>query len=1478
MPAFDPMRCTGAQIIENVGQADIGGGTLYLLGEEASVIFRADRITVVLGRAAAAGGILPCSYDVVFEGARPVVPEGIDPTGTTYNYFLGDDPSLWTTGVRGFAGARYAGLWDGIDLVYRLAGGELKYDALVAPGACPDQIRMRYSGVDAVRLEGATGALSVETAAGTCTDGMPASFQQGPSGPVPVESGFELLDPWTVGFAVGRYDRSSPLVIDPQLVFSTYLGTGAIDYGESCALGPGGDLWIQGATNGDGFPLQDPLYDKLSGGTDVFVSRLSSDGEDLLYSTYIGGSENDNGQTGFSLPNSMLGAICVDDSGAVYVTGHTMSADFPITPGAMDSTFTSSYDGFVLKLSPEGDALEFSTFIGSNDVYPTDICLDSAGNPVICGFTSDAFPTTAGAYDTTYDAALDVFVAKLDASGDTLLCSSYLGDYYNEYACALALGPEDAIYVAGYANDWFPTTAGAYDRTYGGAVDMFVAKFDSNLSSLAYSTYIGTSSLDKTTDLAVDGRGRAYVLGFTKGHDFPVVAGCYDTSYHGMEDVVVLRLSANGSRLERSTFYGAANNDEAFGLGFAPDGDVYVGGHGYEHDVPTTPDAYDQSHNGGWDLFLARFDAELTALEFGSMYGSTDSERAWDLAIDQGEGTIFLVGDTDDASLPTTTWAYDRSYNGVTDTFAMKFGVLLPPRWGALDPLAAEEDVPLVHDFSSSVVDPDTRREHLSIASTSSFFLEADGLNVTFLFPEGVTEAIVPLTVYDGFSSADALVNFTVLAVNDPPVCIIPTRLTAMEDVPHIIEFGPYVTDPDNTTDELSLIVSSPCATIEGLNLTVTYPEGILSDVLWVNVTDGLLATEVRLEISVTPVDDPPTVLPLPEFVAVEDADSVFNVTPFLRDVDTPTEHLSITVRDANCTVVGADLHFLFHRPATGLVVPLEVADRHATVTATLHVTVTPVNDPPVVRGLPPQPLNEDEPATVDLSECIEDEDTPRGELVLECTDPHLVHLIEGLNLTLLFTEWVPEQTITFSVFDGSARTNGSLDVQVQAVNDPPVILTVGGLPPPVTISIDAGTELYLQVLVSDEDSTAFRYTVSSKWSGIMALPNGTIRLVAASGAVGDHTATLSVDDMSGGNTSVPLTIHVLDVNDPPTMPILVLPQNHTIVEEGTNVTFSVDVTDPDVALGQVLTVSWVSNVSGLIGTLTSEGALRFATDRLPVGTHRITVTVTDGEYTSEAWLELTVTPKHVQPPQGPGGPSSLAGTTGIAAAAIIAVLAVVGVVLLAVTRRRRGADAGEERASALMATAPAPPPTLEPVTAPIKMEGDLAAEGRRPTDVVSQLEAVRAAEARAAAAMPAPALEAAPLPVTKEDEADRERTREIREMMRSLTQLPQGLPTTLWGWDMAELARATVDGPKRTASDGTGLVGIKGRWYNADRTNVGVFMREWKEPEETPQRPGPMTVDERQGKLERLEAGLLEGKISEQTYRELKRKYEGGG
>ena len=806
------------------------------------------------------------------------------------------------------------------------------------------------------------------------------------------------------------------------------------------------------------------------------------------------------------------------------------------------------------------------------------------------------------------------------------------------------------------------------------------------------------------------------------------------------------------------------------------------------------------------------------------------------------------------------------------DDFKMYYDVpTAPPRWLGLSAFEAVEDVPLVQDLSSYVDDSDTPKSGLELLASSSYVTAIDGLTATFLFPDGVVQADVPMWVSDGLNQVQALLPFTIEAVNDPPRCTIGTVHTAVEDVPYVIDFLPHITDVDNETLELGLTSNSSYARVSRLNLIVTFPDGVLSETVWVSVTDWLLSTPVRLEFTVTPVDDPPEVSPLPPFLAVEDLDSVLDLTPYLSDVDTPVGELRVLVREDNCTVLGKELHFLFRLPVEDRDVTIEVADAQSRVTSTLRVSVSPANDPPRVGLVPTQTIVEGEDSSIDLSPYIMDEDDTDEELVLSCSHPAAVG-VSGLNLVLLYTAWEPEHTVEFGVFDGIARSGGTFVVQVQAVNDAPVVLGLGDLVPPVVVTIDEGGELWLEVHATDEDSTAFKYTLTSVWDGLTVFQNGTLRVTAVQSDLGGHDATLVVDDLAGGKASMDFSVVVSNVNDPPSRPLITKPLNHTTVEEGTNVTFGVEVTDPDMPIGQVITVTWVSNVSGLLRTLTSDGRLEFTTNMLPVGSHNITVTATDGTFVRGAWSELTVIARYVPPPPPPDEPSFLTRPAGIAAVLAVILLVII-VALLGVSMARRSAERREEEERAREAAMPPPP---GPVQVEMAMEGDLAKLSRDLGQMASQLEAQRAAEAAAAPpSAPPPQLEPVAAVPTVEEEADRERTREVREVMRALTQLPQGLPTSLSGWDMAELGAAIVDGPRRTAADGTPLVLIKGRWYCSDRGNVGTFAREWKEPEATEGRP--LTAGDRRKKLEQLETALLEGKISEKTYMELKAKYESG-
>lgn len=584
----------------------------------------------------------------------------------------------------------------------------------------------------------------------------------------------------------------------------------------------------------------------------------------------------------------------------------------------------------------------------------------------------------------------------------------------------------------------------------------------------------------------------------------------------------------------------------------------------------------------------------------------------------------------------------------------------LPPVWGDIPTLEAVEDVPLIYDFSSHISDPDGPMAMLSLSSDSPYVTDIDGLNVTFEFPNGVLTATVPLTLRDRRDQAVRDVNFTVEPVNDPPEYNGPTTWQATEDEPKDINLAPYVTDIDNGKGGLMIETDDPFATVDGLILTMTFTEGIEEHTTWLNLTDGMAWTPVRFEFDVDPVDDPPVIAPLGTHTVVEDQASTFNLTPYLSDIDTPLADLTVIVRHANVHVTGQVLHFLYQQGDYTDIILIEVTDGNSLVDTSLIVSIEERNDPPMIHTISPKVFTEEETKTIDLRPYIEDEDTPASGLTLSCQHPAVVS-ISGFNITMLYPEWVEEHTVNITVRDGLLSAPGSFLVQIQAVNDPPVIISIGDLLPPVTIMIDEDSELWFDIVVEDEDSTIFLFSIDSEWNGVTAHQNGTLQVVAEHGAVGTYTATLSAVDRDEGAAALEITIIVLNVNDPPSRPVVTSPSNHSSFQEGEVINFTVNVDDPDLVLGQVLSVTWTSNITGEIGTGNSIQGTGLSRSDLAPGTHRITIVVTDLQYSRETWFDITVLEEEVQ--EDDEETDVLTGTTGILILFVVIVVVVVIVV-----------------------------------------------------------------------------------------------------------------------------------------------------------------------------------------------------------------------
>jgi hypothetical protein len=385
------------------------------------------------------------------------------------------------------------------------------------------------------------------------------------------------------------------------LVYSTYLGGTGDDEGRGIAIDSSGNAYISGYTNSTNFPITLGAFDiTFNGGLyDGFVSKLNSNGTALVYSTYLGGDEEDRNY-----------AIAVDSLANVYITGNTGSPNFPITPGAYKTTFygiRGTATVFVSKLNASGNSLIYSTYVGGGFGY--DLAIDTSGNSYIIGRTASAdFPTTPGALDTSSNGSWDGFITKLNESGTALVYSTYLGGNSDDYSNGIAVDGLGNAYLTGYTYSTdFPTTPGAFDTSYTVAGDIFVSKLNPSGTALIYSTYLGGGDLEYSYGgIAVDGSGNAYITGCTYSSDFPTTPGAFDTSLDIYNDVFVSKFNPSGTELLYSTYLGGDNGE--YGKSIAIDGsrNVYITGPTSSTDFPTTPGAFDTSNNGSVDVFVSK--------------------------------------------------------------------------------------------------------------------------------------------------------------------------------------------------------------------------------------------------------------------------------------------------------------------------------------------------------------------------------------------------------------------------------------------------------------------------------------------------------------------------------------------------------------------------------------------------------------------------------------------------------------------------------------------------------------------------------------------------------------------------------------------------------------------------------------------------------------------------------------------------------
>jgi hypothetical protein len=576
------------------------------------------------------------------------------------NYLVGSDPAKWHADVPTYAGVRVSGVYEGIDAVFYGSHQCLEYDFEVAPGADPSQIRIRFEGAESVEVE-ESGDVVLKVAGGELRQQRAAVYQEGESGRRRVASRYVVAGDGGVGLELGDYDPTRPLVVDPTLVFSTLVGgsdgmSQTRDGGRGVAMGQDGAIYVLGYSTSNALPAGFPMGGVRGDLGGTFVLKLDPTGTSVLYATWFAGDVSETPR-----------AIAVDATGAAYVTGTTGSTTLPGTNG-FDRTPNGGGDGFVFKLDPTGSNVVYATVLGGSDAdTPRGIAVDGQGSAYVTGQTRSASFPVANAYDATFNGpafSYDAFVTKLAPDGGSLAYSTFLGGAADENAYTIAVDAAGRAFVGGGTGSSTFPTANAYDATPNG-FDAFVTEFAPDGGSLAYSTFLGGSSGESVTALAVDAAGAIYVAGSTASTDFPLVNAADATLSSG--EAFVAEIAPAGTSLVYSTYFGGIQNDTVGGIAVDSSGAAYVTGATFSNNIPVT-NAFDATYNerhGEGDAFALKVNP-TGSFGYATYLGGEWYDEGFGVAVG-ADGQAVVVGETISANFPSTASAFDPTYNGGVD-------------------------------------------------------------------------------------------------------------------------------------------------------------------------------------------------------------------------------------------------------------------------------------------------------------------------------------------------------------------------------------------------------------------------------------------------------------------------------------------------------------------------------------------------------------------------------------------------------------------------------------------------------------------------------------------------------------------------------------------------------------------------------------------------------------------------------------------
>ena len=800
-------------------------------------------------------------------GANPYPQiQGLDELRGKSNYLLGNDPKKWRTNVPNYARVEYRNIYRGVNLVYYGHQGRLEDDFEVEPGANPRAIRLEISGAKKITLDHAGNAV-LSVPGGQVVLEKPAIYQQlgGRDALRQKISGHYVLEARNrLGFALGAYDRTRRVVIDPTLVYSTYLGAGA-DLAFGIAVDNSGDAIIVGQTTSTNFPLASPFQASCkscsSGLSDAFVSKLNPSGSALVYSSYLGGNSTD-----------FAHAVAVDSSGNAYVTGFTTSTNFPTTFGALgNNTFSPNPPGsFVTKIDPSGGVLYSAIVAGSNVAsgFGNSIAVDSSGDAFIVGFASAGFATTPGVVQPNClflasqgACGGNPFVAELNAAGSALVYGTYLGETNN--ANGVALDSSGNAYVTGNTfSTNFPTTTGSFDtacQSFFGTGDSFLAKLSPGGTSLVYSTCLGTAA--DANAVAVDSSGDAYITGILFGGGFPALPttpGAFQTtcgvspSGTCSEDAFVAKFNPTGSGLIYATYLGGSGFEQGNGIAVDSAGEASVVGFTTSTNFPlknatitsippfaTASFVSELSANGSQLVFSTYLSASGTAV-------NSNDVTAYAVALDS-TGNAYVTGGTNSLTFPVTAGAFQTTIAGALDAFVTKFST---------GTTAASADLSLTMSASPNPIAVSSNLTY-TLTVTNNGPSNATGVTLTDTLPTGTSFQSGPSS--PGCANSGGTVTCSIGSLNNGAVAtitlVVTTPATAASSLSDTASVKGNETDPvlsNNTATtavnvtlpvNLSIVKTAPATGTTNQNLTYTIKvtnTSVANSATNVTVTDPL--------------------------------------------------------------------------------------------------------------------------------------------------------------------------------------------------------------------------------------------------------------------------------------------------------------------------------------------------------------------------------------------------------------------------------------------------------------------------------------------------------------------------------------------------------------------------------------------------------------------------------------------------------------